>query len=244
MRGLLDINMMTSDYYSYPCHKHAEWEVLYYIKGSGINIIGDERFPFTEGTVICQPPGILHAETSKVGYRNIHFLVKDMDDFDIKVPVFSDGPNPECEYLLSQAQFLWHKHKSHWAATIEAILLLFTEFLLAYNAEDIKSPIVDQCERLIEDNIQNQDFILRDFYEQLPISRDHFIRLFKKETGRTPYDYLLDRRIDYAKYLLRKRHELNYRIKDVAQMSGFNDNLYFSRLFKKKTGFTPKSMYP
>ncbi len=69
-------------------------------------------------------------------------------------------------------------------------------------------------------------------------SRSQTIRIFKKEFGLTPYDYLLDSRIKQAKTLLKNT---NLRIKDIAFQTGFSDEHYFSDLFRKKTGKTPSS---
>ncbi len=69
-------------------------------------------------------------------------------------------------------------------------------------------------------------------------SRSQTIRIFKKEFGSTPYDYLLDNRIKQAKALL---SNTNLHIKDIAYQTGFSDEHYFSGLFKKKTGKTPSS---
>ncbi|MGI6195599.1 MAG: helix-turn-helix domain-containing protein [Eubacteriales bacterium] len=69
-------------------------------------------------------------------------------------------------------------------------------------------------------------------------SRSQAIRIFKKEFGSTPYDYLLENRIKQAKTLLKNT---NLRIKDIAYQTGFSDEHYFSDLFRKKTGKTPLS---
>lgn len=69
-------------------------------------------------------------------------------------------------------------------------------------------------------------------------SRSQTIRIFKKEFGLTPYDYLLESRIKQAKTLLKNT---NLRIKDIAYQTGFSDEHYFSDLFRKKTGKTPSS---
>ena len=58
-------------------------------------------------------------------------------------------------------------------------------------------------------------------------------RVFKKETGRTPYDHLLDQRLARARMLLAHTFKP---IKEVAFTTGFTDEYYFSNLFKQKCG--------
>lgn len=60
--------------------------------------------------------------------------------------------------------------------------------------------------------------------------------LFKHEFGITPYKYLLDKKIDTAKYLL-KNSPLS--IKEIALKLGFTDQHYFTNLFKNRTGINP-----
>ncbi|MBI4975925.1 MAG: helix-turn-helix transcriptional regulator [Spirochaetes bacterium] len=69
-------------------------------------------------------------------------------------------------------------------------------------------------------------------------SPEWLIRAFKKEIGRTPYEYFLERKIDHAKILLADR---SFTVADVARKLHFNDAYYFSNLFKRKTGVTPGS---
>lgn len=60
--------------------------------------------------------------------------------------------------------------------------------------------------------------------------------VFKKETGRSIIDYVLDRRIDEAKRLLL---EGMMTLAQISETLGFNDYNYFSRVFKKRSGYSP-----
>lgn len=64
-----------------------------------------------------------------------------------------------------------------------------------------------------------------------------YCRAFKRVTGVTPGEYLTRLRIDKARELLRRT---NAPLKDIAQSVGFADELYFSRVFKKKLGLSPR----
>ena len=69
------------------------------------------------------------------------------------------------------------------------------------------------------------------------LSKDHFIRLFKKELGTTPLQYLNQKKIEKAQLLL-ITEELA--VKEIAFQLAFDDYSYFNRLFKKTTGVTPQ----
>lgn len=68
------------------------------------------------------------------------------------------------------------------------------------------------------------------------MSRYHFFRVFKAHTGKTPYDYLTDVRIEKAQEMLRNR---DLSITDICYRCGFSNHSHFTSLFRKKTGVTP-----
>ena len=69
------------------------------------------------------------------------------------------------------------------------------------------------------------------------LSKDHFIRLFKRETGITPSKYINQKKIEKAQLILVTD---DMSVKSVALALAFEDYSYFNRLFKKMTGVTPQ----
>ena len=63
-----------------------------------------------------------------------------------------------------------------------------------------------------------------------------FIRNFKEYTGSTPAQYILSLRISNAQSLL---ESTTYNITEIANIVGYDNPLYFSRLFKKQCGISP-----
>lgn len=69
------------------------------------------------------------------------------------------------------------------------------------------------------------------------LSKDHFIRLFKKELGTTPLQYINQKKIEKSQFLLITEE---IAVKEIAFQLAFEDYSYFNRLFKKITGVTPQ----
>lgn len=67
-------------------------------------------------------------------------------------------------------------------------------------------------------------------------SEYHFIRIFSRETGSTPHEYIRNFRINAAKYLLKNSR---VSVKDICFETGFSSESVFCSAFKKKTGLTP-----
>lgn len=72
--------------------------------------------------------------------------------------------------------------------------------------------------------------------EQACLSSSQLTRVFKKEYGQTPYDYLLGRKLDTACLLLRNT---SLSVKEISYRLHFSDEHYFSNLFRKKRGCSP-----
>ena len=68
------------------------------------------------------------------------------------------------------------------------------------------------------------------------VGEDHFIRVFKAYTGLTPYTYQLKIRIDRAVEML---ENTAISVGECAEVVGFGDNAYFSKVFKRFTGHSP-----
>lgn len=80
------------------------------------------------------------------------------------------------------------------------------------------------------------DIKLADLAQLLGISKFHFSHLFKQSIGITPYQYLLQQRVERAKELLK---QTNRSIVDIALECGFNSHSHLSKQFRNFTGMTP-----
>ena len=98
-----------------------------------------------------------------------------------------------------------------------------------------KTP-VDQAIEFVEEHY-SQPISVRDVAEAIHVSYDHLAHLFKSEKGSSIHRWLSNLRINKAKVLL---NDSGLEIKEVAVQTGFNDQNYFCRLFKKYTGTSPQ----
>jgi AraC family transcriptional regulator len=101
----------------------------------------------------------------------------------------------------------------------------------------LSGPKLRRVEEFIERNYA-QDLSLADLSMVAGMSTFHFAREFKRATGTTPHQYLLQQRIRHAKDLL-SNSEMP--LVDVGFQSGFSHQSHFTRLFRKLTGTTPQS---
>lgn len=83
----------------------------------------------------------------------------------------------------------------------------------------------------------SDEITLAGLAELVDISPFHFGRLFKQSLGRSPYQYLLQQRIERAKKLLKQTDKS---IVEIALECGFNSHSHLGRKFRQLTGVTPK----
>ena len=97
--------------------------------------------------------------------------------------------------------------------------------------------IIDKAKLYIQENYQNDDMSLQSVASSVNVSSNHFSAIFRKETGETFIDYLTAVRINKAKELLTctsmKTSEIGFEV-------GYRDPHYFSYIFKKTMGMSPK----
>lgn len=97
------------------------------------------------------------------------------------------------------------------------------------------SPVIQKAVLRIENDLSG-DLGLKTLAGAENVSPGYFSSLFKKETGYSLTEYVLNKRVEYAKHLLRTT---NLQIGTVALNCGILDFHYFCRIFKRATGKTP-----
>lgn len=100
-----------------------------------------------------------------------------------------------------------------------------------------KDNIIHRAKMLMKYNLKSEEINFKKFAASENMSYENFRKRFKKETGLSPKQYFLMVKINRAKERL-FRPEVN--IKELSFELGFRDPYYFSRLFKKKEGLSPK----
>ena len=82
----------------------------------------------------------------------------------------------------------------------------------------------------------NDNIVIEDYAQSRGISACWFIKNFKLQTKTTPNQYILQIRLINAQSLL---ENTNYNVGEIAKMVGYDNQLYFSRIFKSHTGLSP-----
>ncbi len=113
---------------------------------------------------------------------------------------------------------------------------IFHQLSDSINANINIPPVICELKNTVSRSISSK-FSLNDFSAAHNVSTSYCIREFKKYYKSSPYNFLLQCRLENAARLLICS---SLSIKEIAAMLNFNDQYYFSNLFKQKHGVSPK----
>ncbi|PQJ75745.1 ATP-binding protein [Polaribacter gangjinensis] len=91
---------------------------------------------------------------------------------------------------------------------------------------------------MIKSNLHSKDFSIDNLSENMGLSRSNLFRKLKGLIQMSPSDLIIKIKLSHAEELMKNKP--NTRISDIAYESGFQDPKYFSTIFKKYYGQTPK----
>ena len=177
-----------------------------------------ERFAGTERAVYTSI--ILPGDTPLP--VELPFLIRNADSYDIKYCI-----DRLTELYVSPVPFA-----NELADTLFQYLIYS---LASANEKNRKNRYVDNMQRYICASF-SEKICLEEVAKSAHISKSYASYIFRKETGLSINSYILDIRMQHATQLLRYT---NKSIADIAAKTGFPDNYYFSRAFKRKMSVSP-----
>jgi AraC family transcriptional regulator, transcriptional activator for feuABC-ybbA operon len=232
---------------------HSLWFIT---KGTGELIINGKKNDLSPGKLIVFTPGMIcDKKTHPSDPLEFYFIrfthaaaFEKKEQWHFKLPQEISFPlhgvytikNSSGVSLLFDEIHSFSKRRGSTIAFRQKIL--FQELLLTLIQDFHSQTISKDTRQVIEETIDyighhyHQAITLSDLAKLAGLSKSHYSRVFKKNTGYSPIEYITHLRIDRAKEML--AHS-DIRVKEVSQNVGYEDELYFSRIFKKIVGVSP-----
>ena len=224
-------------------HFHESWELIYCTGGEGELVFEHQILPYRAKTLALIPPRLPHFNRSKTGFTNIHINMTDVSlslTEPVLVPV---TPDLFLEPAFEAAFFHYSNGGLDQSLILPVYGQLIVTILQARMADGSRSELVRAISDQIVRNYPDADFDLNACLRSLSFNTEYLKKLFKKEMGMTPRQYLTSRRLESAANLLAISGCYS-NISQVARQSGFSDPLYFSKVFKQRYGVSPKFYKP
>ncbi len=187
-------------------------------------IITDIRMPVMDGLEVCRYVYETCPETQVI-------LLTAYSEFEYAKKAVSYGA---CEYVL-KVSVLEELPKAVQKA-VEKLRRSHEETAGKNAGTETMVTLYKQVEQYIEQNYTKR-ISLDEIAGDLHANRSYLSRLYKEKTGMNLFDVILKKRIEAAKDLLLNTEMKTYEISDAV---GFDNAGYFSKVFKKQTGVSPK----
>ena len=243
---VLSIGKSSNIIMEFPPHQHGYWEMVYNYKGSGTLEMEGSVWNFKPGTVALIPPGTTHYKKSDNGFMDISIFVKNLRPIGEAVgKCFQDDEMQSLYKLFDMAYgfFAEAKEISDGRRYVilnslgDAIYQILGAIYAKGKNKDIR---IQNFTEKMEANISNTEFNLSREIDRLGYSKGYFRKVFKEITGESPVNYFNRIKIENAKKEF-EHYGKSRNIKDVALASGFKDQYYFSRVFRKIEGMCPQA---
>lgn len=176
----------------------------------------------------------------------VHFTGRDVKQilkshgFPAKENVFYTGTSPEYQRIFREMIQELQLCKPHYEEMLEMLLRQIFVMVSREYATETKLSSYAQIEAEHATHYfmehYSEDINIEAYAAEKGMSACWFIRTFKQYNKITPMQYVLTIRIANAKSLL---ETTSYNVTEIAEIVGYDNPLYFSRLFKKQTGMSP-----
>lgn len=228
-----------------------DYQLLYIAHGKGHFFFNGKETIVTKGNMILFRPGepqvYYYYSVDKTEVYWVHFTGSEVERYleHYELPndknVFFTGISPDYQWLYNQIiqelQLKRANYEELLRILLRHILLMINRFAKEDHTQG--SDAFNEIERATHyfNENYNKDISIEQYAEEHLMSKNWFINCFKKIMKVTPMQYILRLRISTAKNLLESSTK---NISEIADAIGYDNPLYFSRLFTKYVGVSPK----
>ena len=228
-----------------------DYQLLYIAHGKGHFFFNGKETIVTKGNMILFRPGepqvYYYYSVDKTEVYWVHFTGSEVERYldHYELPndknVFFTGISPDYQWLYNQIiqelQLKRANYEELLRILLRHILLMINRFVKEDHTQG--SDAFNEIERATHyfNENYNKDISIEQYAEEHLMSKNWFIKCFKKIMKVTPMQYILQLRISTAKNLLESSTK---NISEIAYAIGYDNPLYFSRLFTKYVGVSPK----
>lgn len=215
-------------------HQHDYWELCLCLAGEGSCHFADHDLPCHPGSLVVIPPSTVH-QPADADFVTLHLVQSSLV---FRQPYLTqDNENHSIRHLMEDA--LWHyQHTGGNSILLNGYGHLLAQHLIARRPSAAHSQLVEDIALSIHQNFTNPNYELDQTLRSAPYCYDYLCRLFRQELHITPHKYLTDLRLQSAADALLANPDSS--MSEIARLCGYSDPLYFSRMFKKRFGVSPR----
>ncbi len=217
---------------------------IFKIKGNSEYFIGDKIIRVSAGEMIFLPEGSTYEyrreESGESLYTSINFLAN-IENPEVKV--YSMESFYKANFIYQSFSELWRfgspEDKYSCMAALYELLSYLSKLDHAEDERD-KYELIKPAVEYLKKHIHDPSLRVDRLHTQCGISDTYFRKIFKARFGIAPKEYIAEERISHARSIIESGDYDS--IREVAEMVGFSDPLYFSKVFKRVFGVPPTAI--
>lgn len=239
------------DWHSVP-HTHSFSELFFVLRGAGRFQIEEKLFPVATGDMVFVNPNVEHTETS-LNVEPLEYVVLAADGMQISggegqdgrfgIFHFADRHREIQMYLHSMLQEIEQKPSGYEiiCQNLLEIMLIYLMRRMDFSETPFRRPphterVCAVVKRYIDEHFK-EPLTLEELSEIAHVNKYHMAHSFTRANGVSPMKYLLMRRIEESRYLLKNT---DYTLSQIAHMLGFSSGSYFSQSFHRLEHISPR----
>lgn len=234
----------------YAIHVHRDLVELIYVAGGTADIvIGKQRYQAKKGDILFAQAGQPHSISSQpddpsdvwtLMAADVHFATPYEGNL-VTMHTQSGERAPVIHQMLEQIQALSDELDNGGQVVCDylcaGLVALFRDMLSHASVTFDQEPptLAAKVLRYLDQNY-NQDIDLKALEQMFFLSASHISREFRNEYHISPINYVIDKRLSEAKWLL---VTTDISVQEISLQMGYENVYYFIRLFTKRVGFSP-----
>lgn len=251
--GVFDSSIVRKNVMKSEARRVECFELEVFTEQSGVSYIDGNKYPVRRGMMLAAKPGQIRHSDFPVKCNFIRVFINERLDEELRSLLLS---LPTCSYLdtndsIDEIFALFSQLGSCFVSSSceadEEVLVnaLFYNILYKFlhqnkgenvssKNHDINKVVLGACEYINEKYFD--DCSLKKIADAVSVSPNYLHTVFSKSVGMSPYDYLIKKRIECAKRLIRAGQK---NMLEIALETGFCSQSHFCKIFKEQTGETP-----
>ncbi len=223
------------------------FEIEIPLEAGGFSVIDDQKTKIEPNLIICAKPGqVRHTELPFRCYF-VHLMADDGFVFDTlnRLPDHFFTSRPEKYIKIFEDMYRFFESGVESDLLMLQSLVMKLVYMIDRETEKYidkgtkkggRDSLMEQAIKFIDENFTLK-ICLENIAAHVSLSPIHFHHRFRNATGKTPHDYVLDKRIKKAENML---VTTNMSVSQIAYECGFSSQAYFTYSFKKHKGMSPR----
>lgn len=215
------------------------------IEGGRLYDFQNKRIIANTGELVFVPKGSSYASKA-LSDSSVYLAISFNADFmqPVQPACYSLENYYETEFITNKFADLWNlgtqADKYQCMSLFYSLLSYLSSVEIDTDLDNNKLKMIDPAVEYLKEHIYDGKLTTEKLHRVCGISNTYFRQIFIERFGTTPKNYILSKRLSHAKAIITSG-DFNT-ISEVALSIGFNDPLYFSKVFKKTYGISPSEI--